>query len=261
MAELSSSLLHIYDLLLYLWIVSFPKFCSDLLFWLLKKAVQLLLSPQEYLPCGWRDRWTRMAVFYRLCPSLKVLSKWKLAGDDQTSFLFLNIFLQSQLVGQPTSLKCWSTSPKKLRWLATLAGCLIVVQSVSCGEDAGNHASTPMPMMKGVKTEPPCRCCKIRPGDWVWHSYGIALKIHGLWKDNMVFIVVRIRKFDRSHLSQKWAAMFGQAPSTAKQPIFEQVLGEISLELLGQSLESDDWKDPDSLMAFYWEEGHQKCQK
>eukprot|EP00435_Cladocopium_sp_Y103_P072912 s597_g41.t1 len=45
-----------------------------------------------------------------------------------------------------------------------------------------------------------------------------------------------------------------KAPSTAKQPIFEQVLGEISLELLGQSLESDDWKDPDSLMAFYWEE-------
>ncbi|CAK9061896.1 Acylcarnitine hydrolase [Durusdinium trenchii] len=44
------------------------------------------------------------------------------------------------------------------------------------------------------------------------------------------------------------------APATAKETIFEQVLGEISLELLGQSLESDDWKDPDSLMAFYWEE-------
>ncbi|CAK9062032.1 Acylcarnitine hydrolase, partial [Durusdinium trenchii] len=45
-----------------------------------------------------------------------------------------------------------------------------------------------------------------------------------------------------------------KAPATAKETIFEQVLGEISLELLGQSLESDDWKDPDSLMAFYWEE-------
>ena len=45
-----------------------------------------------------------------------------------------------------------------------------------------------------------------------------------------------------------------KAPSTAKQAIFESVLGEISLEKLGQSLDSDDWKDPHSLMAFYWEE-------
>lgn len=45
-----------------------------------------------------------------------------------------------------------------------------------------------------------------------------------------------------------------KAPSTAKETIFEQVLGDISLELLGQSLECDDWRDPTSLMAFYWEE-------
>ena len=30
--------------------------------------------------------------------------------------------------------------------------------------------------------------------------------------------------------------------------------GDISLDKLGQSLDSDDWKDPNSLMAFYWEE-------
>ncbi|OLQ04326.1 Acylcarnitine hydrolase [Symbiodinium microadriaticum] len=40
----------------------------------------------------------------------------------------------------------------------------------------------------------------------------------------------------------------------AKFPIFEQVLGEISLEVLGQSLLTDDWRDPDCLMNFYWEE-------
>ncbi|CAE7466379.1 Ces2c, partial [Symbiodinium pilosum] len=45
-----------------------------------------------------------------------------------------------------------------------------------------------------------------------------------------------------------------KAPSTAKFPIFEQVLGDISLEALGQSLESDDWRDPDCLMNFYWQE-------
>ncbi|CAJ1444815.1 unnamed protein product [Effrenium voratum] len=45
-----------------------------------------------------------------------------------------------------------------------------------------------------------------------------------------------------------------KAPSGAKTPIFEKLLGEISLDLLGASLEKDDWKDPDSLMSFYWQE-------
>ena len=59
---------------------------------------------------------------------------------------------------------CFSKNTLKLRWLATLGGCPTAVLSALCGEGAGSHASTPMPMMKQeVKTELRSRSYKTRP--------------------------------------------------------------------------------------------------